>query len=105
MVLVLNLLDEDLTLLEGVVKLSEGIADLESIDEQFESLGHVGLGSVVLRKRRHDLRMLCDEGRVDTVNFKEMTDELVNQTGGGTRSSADNLVDRSLNIEELASFL
>jgi hypothetical protein len=69
LLLVLNLLDEDLALLEGIVQLSESVSEFVVVDEELESLSHIGLSAVILSKRRHDLRMFHDEGRILAVNF------------------------------------
>jgi len=78
--LVFDLLDEDLTLLERIVQLSECVSEFVVVDEELESLSHIGLSAVILSKRGHNLRMLHDESWILTVNFQEVADELVDQT-------------------------
>ena len=48
--------------------------------------------------------MFSQEGGVEAVNFDEMTNKLINQSGGGSWGSAFNIVLLAEVLEELVSF-
>lgn len=48
------------------------IPHLSAAHEELEALSKAGPGSVVLGERRHDLRVICDEGRVGALVLQEV---------------------------------
>lgn len=60
---------EHLALLDGVVELGVRVADLAAVDEELEALCEAGLASVPLGERRHDLRVVADEARVQQLRL------------------------------------
>jgi len=65
--LLLDLLEEELFLDEGVIEFGVGVAELVVLDEEFEPFGESGFGAVVLGQGRHELRVLDDEGGVEAL--------------------------------------
>jgi hypothetical protein len=103
-VLLLDLIQKQLFLDEGVIELCVGIAQLVVVNEQLETLSQSGFGAMVFGQGRHKLWVLDDEGRVFALGFDEVADQLVNQTGGITWSLADDVVLGALFVEELTGF-
>ena len=89
----LELVREALALLDGVVQLRVGVADLLAVNEALEALGQAGLVAVPLGKGRHELRVLGDEERVVALAIlDELAGEGVEEARGGLRGEALELV-------------
>jgi len=69
-----DLLHEKFFLNERIIEFGIGICEFMVLDEELESFGKSRFGSMVFGKRRHHLRMLDDEGRVETLTLKEFAD-------------------------------
>mmetsp|Transcript_27788 Transcript_27788/g.24388 ORF Transcript_27788/g.24388 Transcript_27788/m.24388 type:complete len:243 (-) Transcript_27788:1073-1801(-) len=102
--LLLGLVNESLSLVEGIVQLSESVTNFVMVNEELESFSEAWVFSVQLSKRRNQDGMVNDESGVQAVNFNEVADELVNQSSSGDGSRAFNLVLNGLLLEELEGF-
>lgn len=102
--LLLDLAHEEFLLYERVVEFGVGVAKLVVLDEEFEPLSKSGLGPVVLGQRRHHLRMLDDEGRVETLGLEKSAHQLVDQPYRSSGIRAFHFVLLALSIEERLSF-
>jgi hypothetical protein len=76
LVLLPCLLLEPLSLVERIVQLGVGVADLLGSDESLEPFAKTRSGSMTLGQRRHDLRVSDDERGVDALVLDELADEL-----------------------------
>ena len=81
----LHLIFEEGPLENGVVELGVGINNFMIINEEFEPFAQLRIMPVILGERGHDLRMVDDEGGTETVDFEEMSSELIEQPGSGAR--------------------
>lgn len=105
LVLLPSLLLETHTLVEGIVQLGVGVANLLLADESLETLAESGEVTVVLGERRHHLGVASDEGWVDAGILDPLADELVEHAGVGEWGRALNVVLLQQRLEELASLL
>mmetsp|Transcript_3328 Transcript_3328/g.7852 ORF Transcript_3328/g.7852 Transcript_3328/m.7852 type:complete len:258 (-) Transcript_3328:1098-1871(-) len=108
--LVLGLVLEALALHEGVVELRVRVAQLLAADKELEALSEPWLRPVVLGQRRHDLRVIAEEGRRDKGRLQVLSHQLVDEAGGGARRRAQDLsqlllLDGAEVVEELAALL
>lgn len=87
-VLVLGLLGETLTLVEGIVQLGVGVAHLLGGHKQLEALAKTGLGAVLLGEGRHHHGVAHDEGGADARILNVLTHQLVEHTGVGAGRGA-----------------
>ena len=71
-----QLLLKPLPLYHWVIQLCVGIHHLLLADEELKAFREARNGSVPLGERAHDLWMVSDEGRVDTLNLDEITNQL-----------------------------
>jgi hypothetical protein len=77
LILLASLLQKPLSLLEGIVQLSEHIADLASAYKRFRSFSEAQICSVLFSEWRHQFRMMHDERWIDADRFDVFTDEFV----------------------------
>ena len=59
-------------LVDRVVQLGEGVAQLGAVGEELEALGHVRLILLALGQRRNRHRVIGDEGRLNQVRLDEL---------------------------------
>ena len=100
-----NLLQKEFFLDKGIVEFSVSITELVVLDEQFEPFGQSRFRTMVFGQRRHHLRMLDDESRIEALTFKELANQFVNQSDRCAGIRAIYLVLLTLLIVELFSFL
>lgn len=105
LVLLMSLLLETETLVEGVVQLGVGVDDLLLANEGLESFTETAVLTVVLGQWRHHLGVASDEGRVHAGLFDELAHKLVEHTGVGHRWRAFDAGLLQHLLEELVSFL
>jgi hypothetical protein len=105
LILLVCLLLESKTLVEGVIQLSVSIDDLLLTNESLESFTKSNTVTVVLGQRRHHLRVSSDEGGVDTLLLNELSDELVEHTCVGLRGRTVDLVGLKDLLQELVGLL
>ena len=60
---------EALALVDRVVELAVGVAQLLAADDQLEALRQLGIAALGLRQRRHLPRVVGDEGRLDQLRL------------------------------------
>ena len=60
-------------------------------DEQLEPLSEAGDGAMILSQRRHDLRVVAEEGGRIKGRLQVLSDQLVDQSRGGARRRTQNL--------------
>ncbi len=89
---------------EGIVQFRVSVTEFVVVDEEFESFGKARFGSVVFGQWGHELRVLNDEGWVETLGFEESTNKLVNKSVGGSGFAAVNVVFFALCVKELSGF-
>ena len=77
-----QLLLKPLPLHHGVIQLSVGIHHLLLADEELKALCEARNGAVPLGEWAHDLRVVGDEGRADTLHLDEVTNQLEWEGGG-----------------------
>jgi len=102
--LFLHLGSESLSLIIGIVQLSESITDFVIVDEKFESFGETGQFSVVFSQGGHEDGVFSQESGVKAVNFDESTNQLIDKSGGGVRRGAFNLMLLGQQSEEFIGF-
>ncbi len=77
---------ETLELVDGIVKLRIGIADLLAIDHQFEPFGEFGIFAMFFTQGRHLHRVVGNERWLDEMGFaffaKDLVDDLAFSHGG-----------------------
>ena len=103
--LLFNLLHEQFLLDEGIIQLSVSIAELMMVNEKLESFSQSRFGSVIFGQWRHRLRMFHNESRVQTLRFKEASDQLINKSVGSSWIAAINVMFSTLFVEEDLSLL
>lgn len=101
----LDLLEEKLLLCEGIIQLGIRVAELMMVNKQLKPLSDPRLRTMILRQRRHQLRMLGDKGRVKALSLQEMPHKLINQTRGGARIRASHMMKVALLIKELGCII
>mmetsp|Transcript_8923 Transcript_8923/g.24044 ORF Transcript_8923/g.24044 Transcript_8923/m.24044 type:complete len:656 (-) Transcript_8923:29-1996(-) len=87
-----RLLLKQLALPDRVIQLRIRVGDLLGVDEQLEPLRHARQVAVPLGQRRHDLRVVADEGGVDALRLEELAHKLVEQPRRGLRRRAVHVV-------------
>lgn len=83
LILSLGLVKEEVNLDLRIVKLCVGVDKFVIVAEELESLDEAGLSSVPLGKRTHDLGMIDQESGVLAIDLNEVTNKLVDKSGGG----------------------
>jgi hypothetical protein len=76
----------------GIVQLGVGVANFSLGHKQFKSLGKARGRSVPLGQRTHQLGVVGDESRADEVLLDVVTNERIQQAGGGVGWVALHLV-------------
>ena len=79
----LDLLEEALLLVDGVVELAEGVAHLAAADEQLEALGEALVLRAALGKRADVDRVHGDEGRLHDLILDLLVEALVQRVAPG----------------------
>lgn len=83
-ILLPSLLLESLPLVEWIVQLGVGIANLLGGNKDFKTLTETIDVPVSLGQGTHDLWMTDDERWVDALRLDELTNELVDQSSGSS---------------------
>ena len=76
-------------LLDGVVQLAEGVAQLEAAGEELEALDVVRIVGLLLRERRDVGREVVDDGGLDEERLDDGLEEVVDRLARAARPSCE----------------